>query len=339
MRGDRGRLRAAARHRQPVPGARTRRAGDPRRQDRPGRQRHLQLGSRRRGGHRPGLRAGRRHLQAGTALPAEPPFTDRVLRLGRGLQPGHLEAHRLHDHPGAAHHPRGGRDGGRAARADDPDRLARHRRRLRQQGADLPRLRLLDPGLDPARAPGEVDRGQDGQPHLHRVRPRRLPQGRDGAAQGRQDPRRADAHRRRPRRVLLRRAAEQVQDRPDALRVRRLRRPGRAPDGARRVHQQGAGRGRVPVLVPRHRGDVLPGAHDAGGRRRPGHRPGRVPPDELRQGRRLPAPHAASASSPTPGSTPSASTSGSRRSATRTSGKSRQKHASGGACLASASPR
>ena len=72
---------------------------------------------------------------------------------------------------------------------------------------------------------------------------------------------------------------------------------------------------------------------------RPGHRPGRVPPDELRQGRRLPAPHAASASSPTPGSTPSASTSGSRRSATRTSGKSRQKHASGGACLASASPR
>ena len=248
----------------------------------PGRQRRLQLGGRRQGGHRPGLRAGRRDLQAGAALPAQPPVADRVLRLGRRLQPGHQQAHGLHDHPGAAHHPRRGRDGGRDPRADDPDHLARHRRRLRQQGADLPRLRLLDPGLDPARAPGQVDRGQDRQPHLHRVRARRLPQGRDGAAPGRQDPRLPDAHRRRPRRVLRRRAAEQVQDRPDALRVRRLRRPGRAPDRARRVHQQGAGRRGVPVLVPGHRGDVLPGAHGAGGRRRPGHGPGRVPADELR---------------------------------------------------------
>ena len=128
---------------------------------------HWEVGDKAR--HRPGLRAGRRGLQAGAALPAQPPVADRVLRLGRRLQPGHLEAHRLHDHPGAAHHPRRGRDGGRAARAHDPDRLAGHRRRLRQQGAGLPGLRLLDPGLDPARAPGEVDRGQDGQPHLHRA--------------------------------------------------------------------------------------------------------------------------------------------------------------------------
>ena len=179
---DRRRLRAAAGHRQPVAGAGPGRAGDPRRQGQPGRQRHLQLGGRRQGGHRPGLRAGRRGLQAGTALPAQPPVADRVLRLGRRLQPGHLEAHGLHDQPGAAHHPGRGRDGGRDPRADDPDHLARHRRRLRQQGADLPGLRLLDPGLDPARAPGQVDRGQDRQPHLHRVRARRLPQGRDGAA-------------------------------------------------------------------------------------------------------------------------------------------------------------
>ena len=134
---------------------------------------------------------------------------------------------------------------------------------------DLSGVRLLDPGLDPARAPGEVDRGQDGQPHLHRFRAGHLPQGRDGAAPRRQDPRRPDAHRRRPRRLLLRRAAEQVQDRPDALRVRRLRHPGRAPHGARPVHQQGAGRRGVPVLVPGHRGDVLPGAHGPGRRRRP----------------------------------------------------------------------
>ena len=96
-----------------------------------------------------------------------------------------------------------------------------------------PGLRRVDPGLDPARAAGEVDRGQDRQPDLHRLRPRHLPRRRDGAAQGRQDPRRPDAHRRRPRRVLLRRPAEQVQDRPDALGVRLLRHPGRAPDRAR----------------------------------------------------------------------------------------------------------
>ena len=92
---------------------------------------------------------------------------------------------------------------------------------------------------------------------------------RDGAAQGRQDPRRPDAHRRRPRRVLLRRPAEQVQDRADALGVRLLRHPGRAPDRPRHVHQQGARRRRLPLLVPGHRGDVLPGADGPGRRRRP----------------------------------------------------------------------
>ena len=73
----------------------------------------------------------------------------------------------------------------------------------------------------------------------------------------------------RPRRLLLRRPAEQVQDRPDALGVRLLRHPGRAPDRARRLHQQGARRRRLPLLVPGHRGDVLPGADGPGRRRRP----------------------------------------------------------------------
>ena len=59
----------------------------------------------------------------------------------------------------------------------------------------------------------------------------------------------------------------------------------------RHLHQQGARRGRLPLLVPGHRGDVLPGTHGAGRRRRPGHGPGRVPADELRPRRRLPAPH------------------------------------------------
>ena len=102
---------------------------------------------------------------------------------------------------------------------------------------------------------------------------------------------RPDALRLRPRRVLLRRAAEQVQDRAAALGVRRLRHPGRAPDRPRHLHQQGARRGRLPLLVPGHRGHVLPGADGAGRGGRPGHGPGGVPPDELRAGRRFPAPH------------------------------------------------
>ncbi len=53
----------------------------------------------------------------------------------------------------------------------------------------------VDPRVDPDRAPGEVDRGQDRQPDLDRVRPRHLPARRAGAAQRRQDPSRADAHR------------------------------------------------------------------------------------------------------------------------------------------------
>ena len=157
------------------------------------------------------------------------------------------------------------------------------------------------------------------QPDLDRVRPRRLPARRAGAAQGRQDPRRPDAHRRRPRRVLLRRPAEQVQDRADALDVRLLRRPGRAPDRSRHVHQQGAWRRRLPLLVPGHRGDVLPGADGARRRQRPRHGPGRVPTDATSSATTTSRTARRSASSPTPGSTASASMWGSRRSATTTS--------------------
>ena len=276
--------------RQPGAGARRRRAGHPRRQGGPGQQRHLQLGGRRRGGDRAGVRPGGQDLPAAAALPAVAPLADRVLRVDRGLQPGHLQAHRVHDDPGPAHHPGRGGAGGRAARAHDPDHLARHRRRLRQQGAGLPRVRLLDPGLHPAGVPGQVDRGQDRQPDLHRVRAGHLPRRRAGAAQRRQDPRRPHARRLRPRRVLLRRPAEQVQDRAAALRLRLLQHPGRPHHRPRDLHQQGPRRGRLPVLVPGHRGDVLPGADDAGRGLRPRHGPGRVPADQPGQGRPVPVP-------------------------------------------------
>ncbi len=319
LRGDRRRLRAAAADRQPDAGDGRRRAADPRRQGEPARQRRLRLGGRRQGGHRPRLRAGRPGLEDLAALPALAPLAAGVLRVDRRLRPGDLQADRLHDHAGAAHRPGRGRPGRRAARAHDPDHLPRPRRRLRQQGAGLPRLRDVDPRLDPHRAPGEVDRGPHRQPDLHRLRPRRLPRRRAGAAQGRQDPRRPDAHRLRPRRVLRRRPAEQVQDRPDALGVRLLRRPDRAPDRPRRLHQQGARRRGLPLLVPGHRGDVLPGADGAGRGRRPRHGPGGVPPGQLRPRRRLPAPHAVRLPHRLRAVRASASTSGSRRSATPTS--------------------
>ena len=203
----------------------------------------------------------------------------------------------------------------------------------------LPGLRDVDPGLDPHRAAGEVDRGPLGQPDLDRLRPRRLPRRRAGAAQGRQDPRRPDAHRLRPRRLLLRRPAQQVQDRADALGVRGLRHPGGPPHRPRRLHQQGARRRRLPLLVPRHRGDVLPGAHGAGRRRRPRDGPGRVPAGQLRPRRRLPAPDAVRLPHRLRAVRQVSRTSGSRRSATPTSASSRRRRASAAGCSASASRR
>jgi hypothetical protein len=91
--------------------------------------------------------------------------------LDRRLQPGHVQAHGLHDHPGTPHHSGRGGAGGGATRADDPDHLPRHRRRVRQQGAGLSRVCRVDPGLDPAGATGEMDRGPHREPHLDRVRP------------------------------------------------------------------------------------------------------------------------------------------------------------------------
>ena len=159
-----------------------------------------------------------------------------------------------------------------------------HRRRLRQQGAGLPGLRLLDPGLDPAGAAGQVDRGQDRQPDLDRLRPRRLPAtarwrcASDGKILGVRMHTDADHGAffsdAQPSKfkIGLMHSAFACYDIPAAhLTARGI------------VHQQGARRGRLPVLVPGHRGDVLPGTHGAGRRRRPRHGPGRVPADELRR--------------------------------------------------------
>ncbi len=138
-RADRRRVRAAAAGGRRTQGAGAGRAGDPRRPRGQDRQPLLRLGDRRRGGHRGGVRERRRGRGAGHRLPAGAPGADGDLRLRRRLRAGERQAHALDDQPGPARAPHGLRAGVRAARAQDPGDLARHRRRLRQQGPDLPR--------------------------------------------------------------------------------------------------------------------------------------------------------------------------------------------------------
>ena len=71
--------------------------------------------------------AGRRRRLARHVLPAEPPGAARDVRMRRGHQPRDRPGDDLHDLAGAAPHPDGVRAGGRLARREDPDRVARHR--------------------------------------------------------------------------------------------------------------------------------------------------------------------------------------------------------------------
>ena len=113
--------------------------------------------------------------------------------------------------------------GDRTAGGEDPDRVARHRRRLREQGAGLPRLRGGHGRVAPARPPGEVDRGPVGEPDLDRVRAR-LPHARRARAEERRDDARsARVAPGRRGRVLRRRAAVEVQGRAVPHRERVLR--------------------------------------------------------------------------------------------------------------------
>ena len=182
-RADRRRLRSPRRGVDTAAGAGRRRTADPRRQGRPDLEPHLPLGGGRQGGDRASVRRGRQGRRARDVLPALPPRSARVLRLRRRRESGDRQGDDLHDVAGAPRAPDAVRDCRRPARAPDPDHLARHRRRLRQQGADLPRLRLRHCGVAPHRPPGEVDRGSHRQPDLDRLRPR-LPHARRARAQG-----------------------------------------------------------------------------------------------------------------------------------------------------------
>ena len=122
---------------------------------------------------------------------------------------------------------------------------------------------------------------------VHRLRAR-LCDARGDVLEGRQDHRPPGRRDRRPRCVRQHRAADEVPGRVLPHRLRVVRPPGVARPGQGGLYEQGAGRSRVPVLVPHHRGR-LPGRAD--GRRarardegRPDriadaqlHRPGAVP--------------------------------------------------------------
>ena len=125
-------------------------------------------------------------------LPALAPGADGDLRGRRRLRPGQRQAHALVHDAGAACPPHRLRAPRRAARAQDPGHLARHRRRVRQQGAGLPGLRVRDRRLDRHRQAGEVDGGPLGEPDVDRLRPRLRDEGRDrrDRSDG-QDPRRS----------------------------------------------------------------------------------------------------------------------------------------------------
>ena len=247
-------------------GARPRRRGDPHRPRGQDRQPLLRLGDRRCGGHRGRVRQGRRRRQAGDRLSARASRADGNLRCRSRSRPGDRQADAVVDDAGAARAPHAVRVGGGPARAQDPGHLTGHRRRVRQQGADLPRIRVRDRRLAAAGQAGQVDGGPQREPHQHRLRPRLHHGRRDRGHQGRQDPGDPVQRARRPRRVQRHRGAGEVPGRLLRRVHRQLRHRGRVLPHDRGVHQQGARRRGVRLLVPHHRGGVL--------RRAPGGLPG-----------------------------------------------------------------
>ena len=124
----------------------------------------------------------------------------------------------------------------------------------------------------------------------HGLRPR-LPDARRGRRhEGRPHPGGARPHAGRPRRLQRHRAAHEVPGRvlPHLHRLVRLR--GGPLQGHRRLHEQGARRRGLPLLLPRHRGGVPDRAADRlpGGRAR--HRSRGAADEELHPARAVPVP-------------------------------------------------
>ena len=252
------------------------------------RQRHLPLGGRRHGRHRP--RRSRRPTWSPSCELHYPRSHPSPIECCGSIADFNRATSKLTVYmttPGAAHHPGRGRAGRRAARAHDPDRLARtsaaaSATRCRSTPATscsiLASILLERPVKWIEDKTGNListgfarDIYLDGEMALRK----------DGKILGVRMHTDADH------------GAFFSDAQPSKFKIGLLHSafaaydiPVGAHHGPRDLHQQGARRGRLPVLVPGHRGDVLPGADGAGRRRRPGHGPGRVPADELRPGRR-----------------------------------------------------
>ena len=241
---------------------------------------HLPLGGRRPRGHRQGLKDAAAVVKQRIYIPRIHVASIETCGCVASFDKTRRQAHGLDDHPGAACHPHRVRAGGRprgAVGGEDPHHLARHRRRLRRQGARLSRLRDRGGGLRRDRQARQVDRGPHGEPPGRLLRPRLPHRRRAGRGQGRQDHGPAHQDPGRPRLRGRRRQPVQVPGRALLGLHRLLRHQERLRRGGRRLHEQGAGRHRLPLLVPRHRGRPRHRAHDrhAGAGAEDG--PGRVP--------------------------------------------------------------
>ena len=212
---------------------------------------------RRQGSHRRRVQEGRGHDQGDDLLSPHPSVAagDLPVRLlvrqdqGRADDLGHL--------PGAACDPhRGGADR-QDPGTEDPRDLARYRRRFRQQGRRLSRLHLRRGGLDRHRQTGEMGRGPHREPDRDLVRARLPHDHRDRRHQGRQGHRSARPRAGRSRRLRRLRRSVEMAGRLLQHRHRLLRLPDRASVGRRHLHQQGAGRRRLSLLVPGDGGGLL----------------------------------------------------------------------------------
>ena len=150
-----------------------------------------------------------------------------------------------------------------------------------------PGLRLRDRRLDRLGQAGQVGRGPLREPDVDGLRAR-LRDERPHLRQGRQDHRRPGRRDRRPRRLRQHRAALEVPGGFFHVFAGLIRPRGRALLGQGRVHEQGARRRGLPLLVPGHRGDLpdraagrRAGAGDGGG-------PDRAADEELHQARAVP---------------------------------------------------
>ena len=212
---------------------------------------------RRQGRDRRRLCQGRRDDQGIHRLSARASVPARDLPMRRLVRQDQRRTDAVGHVPGAARHSHGRLADLKNPRAQDPRHRPRHRRRFRQQGRRLFGLYLLDRRLDRHRASGEMGRGPHRESVDHGVRPR-LPHGHGNRRdQGRQGDGDALLHHRRPRRVRRLRQRHQMAGRAVQHHQRLVRFPGRVLPGRRRLYQQGAGRRRLSLLVPRHRGRLL----------------------------------------------------------------------------------